>query len=929
MQGTGNRLFKAVVLAMAVGLSPLLHAASDADKYFSDAKQFLAKGQARSAIIQLKNALQHDPGHIDSRLLLGTVYLRMGNAEAAEKEFGRAGQLGAESSRWLLGYGQALLMQRKYREVLDKLLPDDSLDASTRASVLALRGQAWLLQGDKDKAAAAYQQALALDPKNMLVRLARVRMLVEERDFAQALVDASEVVKAYPDNAEGHLTKAELHRQLKQLDQAETEFKRGVELSPQNPRGYLGLGMVHVMQRKPDQALADIALLRKKFGEPPAANYIHALAAYQKGDLDTATEQLQLVLRAVPDQIQAQLLYGVVSYSQGKYQLAEDYLARVHSQLPDEPMVGKLLAATRMKLNNPRHAISVLERLLPGNPKDPQLMALLGTAYMQSGNNSKGAEYLGQAVELAPDQALLRTQLAVGQLAGGDTPSAISELEQAVNLGQDVLQADVLLVMSYLKAGEHDKAMEVGKKLQARMPDSPIPVNILGLAYLADKQFDKARASFEQALKLDKNFVIADMNLARLALVQGDRDSAAKHYQAVLAKQPDHQQAMLGLASLARARGDQAAMEKWLTRAHDSAPGAVQPTLLLAQMLLKKGEALKATSLLNGLSTDDQQQPQVLRMRGMALIQAGQYSNAVRSLELLTQKRPDYIEGWFQLGRAQAASGDLGAARTSFKRALSLDGSDKQPLLRMALGELELKARRWDDALTQAQQLQQQFPKLPTGFELEAAAYRGLGRMDKALEALGQAVRVQGTSKRVNLYSHALASAGQRDKAMTVLQDWLSGHPDDTAIRTTLGLLQQQEGEGDAAIATYEQVLQKSEGNPVIYNNLAWLYLAKGDVRATEYARKAYDIAPERAEIVDTYGWVLFRQGKEDEGLTLLQQALVLAPRNPEIGLHVARALHDSDRDREAGPLLDRIIKDNPNSEWATPARELRDRIRP
>ena len=925
-----NKTFKATLLAAAVGLTPLLaQAASEADKYYSEAKQYLTKGEARSAVIQLKNALQRDPGHVPSRLLLGVVYLRMGDAPAAEKEFGRAGQLGAEPKRWLLGYGQALLMQNKYKEVLEKLLPDDSLEPTVRASVLAMRGQAFLAQGEKDKGAQAYEQALALDPENVLVLLGRVRMLVQDRQYDKALTDAAEVVKAYPNNAEGHLTKGELHRQLKQLDQAEAEFKRAVELAPQNVRGYVGLGLVHVAQHKPDEALADVAAVHKRFKQDvPLANYIHALAAYQKKDLDTAAEQLQLVLRAIPDQLQAQLLYGVVNYAQGKFQLAEDYLNRINSQMPDEPMVGKLLAATLMKLKNPERAISVLEHLTPNHPKDAQLMALLGTAYMQAGNNSKGAEYMGQAVELAPDQALLRTQLAVGQLAVGDTPSAIAELEQAVSLGKDMLQADVLLVLSYLKADEFDKALGVAKRLRERMPDSPIPPNLLGLAYLANKDYAKSKEAFEQALKIDNKFLVANMNLARLALAQGDQTQAVREFETILKKQPGHMGAMLGLASLAQARGDKAEMEKWVTRAHEADPKAVQPTLMLVELLLQKNEALKATTLLNGLPEEDQQTPQVLRMRGMALIQAGQYSNAVRSLDQLTQQRPDYIEGWFQLGRAQAASGDVGAARDSLKRALDLDTEHKQPLVLMALGELELKAQHWDDALAVAKQVQEHFPAIASGYELEAAAYRGQGRIDKALDALEKAVRAEGTTQRVNLFAHTLAAAGQAPKAMYMLQDWLRTHPDDMTSLSTLGLLQQQTGRVDDAIATYEHVLKKGEPNPVIFNNLAWLYLTKEDKRAEEYARKAYDIAPERAEIVDTYGWVLFKRGQLNQGLSLLQQALVLAPRNPEIGLHVAQVLHHSGRDKEARPLVERIIKDNPNTQWTVPAKELRDQLK-
>ena len=140
-------------------------------------------------------------------------------------------------------------------------------------------------------------------------------------------------------------------------------------------------------------------------------------------------------------------------------------------------------------------------------------------------------------------------------------------------------------------------------------------------------------------------------------------------------------------------------------------------------------------------------------------------------------------------------------------------------------------------------------------------------------------------------------------------------------------MLQQQLGRDVDALAAYEKALAAAQSSPVILNNMAWLYLERDGKRALELASRAYELAPSRAEIVDTYGWVLFRQGQRDDGLAALQQALVIAPRNAEIGLHVAEALHAMDRDAEARPLLERILREHPSSDFADAARELLGRL--
>ena len=918
---------KAMLATALLGLAVMGQAAESVDDYYRDAQSYLAKGDTKAAVIQLKNGLQADPSHVASRLLLGQAYLRLADGGAAEKEFGRAGELGATAEQWLPGLGRALALQQNFAALLERVGVDASMRPEVQADVLALRGDAYLATGQINEAVQAYDEALTKDTTNANARLGKARVLVAQKRLDQARIELDGLIQSHPDLAEARIVRGELARQAGQLDLAGTDFAKAIELEPNNLRGYLGHSLVSIARKQPDAALKDVAEIRQRFGQLPFANYVHALAAFQKRDLDQAAEQLQLALRAMPTHLQSQLLYGVVSYAKGDYQIADEYLGRVASSLPTDPAVAKLLGATRLKLKAAERAVQALQPAADAHPQDAQLLALLGNAYLQAGDNTKGSEYMAKAVELDPDQALLRTQLALGRLAGGDTSGAISELESAVELGQDLVQADVLLVLSYLKKGEFDKALQAAEHLEQRMPDSPIPYNLTGLAYLANKDFAKADAEFVTALEKDPNFVVALMNRARLALVANRPEAAVEHYEAVLAKLPKHVGAMLGLATLAQQRGDAEAMESWLSRAHDANPQALQPILLLAELRLRQGAPLKAMNLLSDLPEGAADQPAALRLKGMAQLQGGEFANAVHTLNRLVEKQPQYLEGWFQLARAQAAAGDLEAARASFRRATALDKGNKLPLVWAGLGELELRAKDHAAALAVAQEMQTRFPGNAMAFEIEAAAQQGLGDRDKALDALAQAVRAESNTRRVNLYARALAASGKTDQATQVLRTWLEQQPDDVTSWTTLGMLQQQAGQDAEAIAAYEKVLALAPDNAVILNNAAWLYQQKGDSRGLELAKRAYEAAPERPEIVDTYGWILLQRGKKAEGLTVLQQALVAAPRNPEIALHVAEGLHLNGRDGEARPLLQRVIADNRGSRWQEQAQALLNKL--
>ena len=82
-----------------------------------------------------------------------------------------------------------------------------------------------------------------------------------------------------------------------------------------------------------------------------------------------------------------------------------------------------------------------------------------------------------------------------------------------------------------------------------------------------------------------------------------------------------------------------------------------------------------------------------------------------------------------------------------------------------------------------------------------------------------------------------------------------------------------------------------------------------GDPRAIELAERAYNMAPNRAEIMDTYGWLLVKSGGIEQGLRLLEEAARLTPNNGDIRYHLAATLAkagDQSRARdELGALLD------------------------
>src|SRR5437764_13317258 len=93
-------------------------------------------------------------------------------------------------------------------------------------------------------------------------------------------------------------------------------------------------------------------------------------------------------------------------------------------------------------------------------------------------------------------------------------------------------------------------------------------------------------------------------------------------------------------------------------------------------------------------------------------------------------------------------------------------------------------------------------------------------------------------------------------------------------------------------------------------NKLAYIYSEKLSNldRAAELARKAHELHPAEPSITDTFGWVLYRQGKYQEAAELLAQSAAKAPDNGEIQFHLGMANYMMGRSEDARAALEKAV---------------------
>lgn len=194
-----------------------------------------------------------------------------------------------------------------------------------------------------------------------------------------------------------------------------------------------------------------------------------------------------------------------------------------------------------------------------------------------------------------------------------------------------------------------------------------------------------------------------------------------------------------------------------------------------------------------------------------------------------------------------------------------------------------------------------------------------LGRLEEARQKLmfarnngSPAVQLETTLVEAQL----LSDAGENDAAFAVLEKALGQFPGDSRLLYTRSLLAVQLGRLDLAEADLRAVLASEPANAAALNALGYTLADQTDryAEAEQLIRAAFELDPESPAIIDSMGWVAYRQGRLDEAENFLRQAF-LRDRNAEIAAHLGEVLFMLGKEREARYVFNqgrRIDPDDP-----------------
>ena len=899
-------------------------------------EQAVAKAKAgdlTGSMIDLKNALQKNDDYGPARRLLGEHYLRMGDPLSAIKELTRAQQLGESAAVTTPAIFRAQLDAGQSADVLKAIskLSADRMDAQ----IWALRAEALIETGDLKGAASALGNSLARDPNNADAHLGAARLAWASQDLQGARREYANAAKLAPNSPRGLLQQGEFEFGTGQVQAAATAFETALAKSfgLDQSKARLGLTRCLLATKDYDGAEKQLRVVIQQLPELPMAHYLLAYIEAQRRHWDAAEDHLLIVLKRAPDHLQSLMLKGAVNAEQKKYLQAEAAFNRVIAAMPGNLQARKLLANVYLREGQTAKAVEVLEVAPPGDATDARYQSLLGTALLNDGQTGKAVAAMRKAVELAPSTVESRMQLARGKLAAGDADGAIADLRDIATSMPDGAKARPLLVAVLVQQNRFDDALAEAQRVKSLTPNDASIYNLAAAAWIGKHDKVKAEAELQAALRLDPKFTVAKVNLAKLAVARKDFAAGARIFTQAMAEDPKSADAVLGMAALEIERKNEKAAVTLLESARSKWPELLEPRMLLAQLYARQGAYVRAEVPASEAVALQPTNVAAAALYGKILLAQNKPRPALDVLERVAPKALTDPGLQYDLAWARASVGDAKGSSEAANKAVAYSDRKSIPALLLA-ARLSLDQNRLDDARRDIAQIHTMLdPKAGAEAQSQLALLDGdMARAQKdwtvALASYERAFSLTPSSQTLGRVAIVLSATGRAQEARERLGAWLKSHPKDVNAQFRLADVQMTSGQTAAAVRSYEAVAAADDNDPVVHNNLAWLYLSGNDaVRGLASAEKAYNLARDNPAVMDTVAWLRFKSGnKSDEVVELLKSAAA-ATNNPEVRYHLAEVLSAQGKAAAARTELDAALTGGAQFSSRPAAQALRQRL--
>jgi tetratricopeptide (TPR) repeat protein len=707
-----KRLFHPGALAVAAILSCACQRSPQAREaaYLKRGKEFLEKKDAGRAQLEFLNAAKVMPKDAEPQYQLGLAYVALGKTSFAASAFQKAIGLDPKRSDAQLMLAQLMAGARNtnlVQEGLNRLQAIVSASPGNLEAVDSLAVTEWRM-GQTGEAEKLLEGALEKSPADLRSSIVLSRLKLTQNDPAGAEEVLTKAVASAPRSPQAALALGLLYGRLNKADQAERAFRSALEADPKYGPALMGLAAVQVVGNRIDEAeqmLGRAAALPDPIYAPVHANFL-----YQNGKRDAALAEYEKLANLHPDDRVARGRLLAAYLDMGKEPQAQALVAAALKKNPKDVDARYQRAKMYLKSGKSAEAIEDLNQVRQLIPKAIQVHLALAAAYRAQHLPRMERRELQEVLQVNKTHLTARLDLAANFLSGGDAAQALRLLDEAPDAEKGDLPLIVMRNRALLGLG---KTQELRSVLDRALPQVKSPDLLMQDAVLRQGQRDYAgaRASAEEALKVNPEDATAALMIADTYLAQNQPDRAQARLTDILAAHHDSAPLLYVMGIFHLRAGRIGAARQYLEAAKKASPSYFQADFALVDLDRRE------------------KQPERARQRLQAVLAADRRNTAAL----------------MKLAAIEEEAGNAAQAMASYRAVLDADGSNLTAMNNLAY---HLALENPDEALKLAQQAAEAAPDSPDVQDTLGWVFYRKGIYNKATEYLKSAYTRSPTAQR-------------------------------------------------------------------------------------------------------------------------------------------------------------------------------------
>lgn len=507
-----------------------------------------------------------------------------------------------------------------------------------------------------------------------------------------------------------------------------------------------------------------------------------------------------------------------------------------------------------------------------------------------------------------------------------------SDLSAAAQNFASVLEADPgnpgLMQRTFLAKvvdGRTDEALDLAEELIKSQGGNAFGRLALALSALKQNDYDGARRHLDALAESRLTQIMRPLLLAWVEAGTGNWQAANAHLDRIRKQGGFSLLADLHAGYIAALKGDFEALDtafKAALKAIDRPPARLR--IGAALHYAKLGRVDTAREILAAGDLSDQNMTAL--SKALFAAEAGQEAKG-----LVSNASDGVAEALFDI--ASALQRDRGSEIALIYARFALYMRPDFPLARLLVGEILDDRGRHGDALKIYAGIGEDSIYHMMARLRSASAYDAEGDRDSALSVLQDLARTYPDNGTILVRLADTLRAGENweaaiaayDKAFDKLgeaaaQDW--------TLYYTRGIALERAKKWERAESDFLTALKLAPEQPYVMNYLGYSWVEQGLnlKEAQTLIERAVQQRPDDGYIVDSLGWVLYRTGQHKEAVPHLERAVQLRPGDAVINDHLGDAYWQVGRHREAAYQWRRSLEMDPDSELAAQLeRKLRD----